>query len=623
MYKYQQHLAKAYQSKPVQDRGKPMVAALQGLEVCDKPLYNAFDVHRFIIPTCLLRQPSFTDPASSQSTSILPLFRCIDITHSLRLFAALLSERRVILISSSPTRLASCSHAALSMLAQGLLHWQHIYIPVLPPHLWQYLAAPYPYLIGILHTTAPRLDRTDGLGEVLILNLDLNTMETRGIADRDISSRLPDLFANNNNSNSSNNNMNNNFGSYRGSSQDPTGGSNVPLSSAPDTLASEMAEIMRNDKRILYGETALQAMGKTAERATKLVKGTFNKLREKSRAVLGSKSSSMSDYDVDQETPPTQPVEGEAKSTAADYVHTEGCHNETCEEQARVAFATFFLCMIGSMKWYLTANPGETPQLDRNRFLQQKRSMGEGEGSTMWPLLQNFVQTQMLEEFAKARVEEIRTRKPVSPDDPLFLQCANYHRQHNIDFSPSSVSRVAYQIAENSPSRLNGMLQINARRTAMALTSNRNFEGDYSGAIAELVELCRESSAVLSDVMSVIWMRFRDARGMQWKHAIHALNILRNLLFHGPLAAVSEAVDGLDKIRELKSYENMRAQSVSQIRSSAAQIYNLLVDRARLFHIRRFCADRRRLLKNPLPRVSLLSFFIQRCCCCCCFHWKG
>ena len=50
--------------------------------------------------------------------------------------------------------------------------------------------------------------------------------------------------------------------------------------------------------------------------------------------------------------------------------------------------------------------------------------MGEGEGTPIWPLLQNFCQTQMLEEFAKARIEEVRTRQAVTLDAPLFVQCA-------------------------------------------------------------------------------------------------------------------------------------------------------------------------------------------------------
>jgi hypothetical protein len=85
---------------------------------------------------------------------------------------------------------------ALAILAQGLLNWQHLYIPVLPPHLFQYLAAPVPYLIGMLTALTPRLDQTksDGLGEMVIINLDSFQMETRGINPAEVAVKIPDLF---------------------------------------------------------------------------------------------------------------------------------------------------------------------------------------------------------------------------------------------------------------------------------------------------------------------------------------------------------------------------------------------------------------------------------------------
>jgi hypothetical protein len=110
--------------------------------------------------------------------------------------SALLSESCILLISASPTCLAQCGRLALAILAQGLLNWQHLYIPVLPPHLFQYLAAPVPYLIGMLTALTPRLDQTksDGLGEMVIINLDSFQMETRGINPAEVAVKIPDLF---------------------------------------------------------------------------------------------------------------------------------------------------------------------------------------------------------------------------------------------------------------------------------------------------------------------------------------------------------------------------------------------------------------------------------------------
>ena len=576
LHKHHQYLVQAYAAQPLEQRGKPLVANLPGIEFGPKPLFARVDTTRFIFPTYLLRPIRATDPSTSQSSALMPLLRCVGVEHSLRIMSALLSERRVIIVSSSPTRLATCSHAALGMLAQGLLHWQHLYIPVMPPHLWQYLAAPYPYLIGILTQSLPKLDRTDGLGEVLMINLDNNTMETRNMDQRYILQRLPDLFQN----------------------LDQTAGT---VASPSEDLAQSLQEILKQDKKILNGESALGNVSETAAKATKAVKNTFVKLRNKGRQYLSGKSTSgISDEDKEALQSSSVPEE---KSLAADYIYTESCYNEIAEEDARISFTCFFLCMFGNMRWYLSQAPGQNPQLDRNRFLQQKREMGEGEGTAMWPLLQNFCQTQMLEEFAKARIEEVRTREPITPDTPLFVRCAAYHREHNVSFDILTVRRVTQQVAQNSPARITGMPQTNARQMAMTLTSNKVFEGDYGAAVGQLVEKCRESTSVLFDVMSVIWLRLRDSKGMQWKHAYQALQILKNLLYHGPLAVIAEATDGLDKIRAMKFYENMRQNVVSDIRNSATYVYYLLVDRSKLYRIRRFCAEKRRLLQNPPPTL--------------------
>jgi DENN (AEX-3) domain/ENTH domain len=595
-----------YERQSPNERGKPLIASIPGLELGDdheilRTQFKDCDISRFIIPTSLLvrnnmnpvhgsKQPP---PQAAAAGSIVPLLRCVGVAHALRIMAALLSERRVILVSSSPTRLAVCSHAAVSTLAVGLLHWQHLYIPVLPPHLWQYLAAPYPYLIGILSNTVPRLDRTDGLGEVLLIHLDTNQMETRGMESHTILHRLPDLFRSS-------------VDQIQGQVQNP-----LAASSASEQLANDLIELLKEDKKVLYGESTLNRVGEKAAIATKAVKQTFLKLRDKGRQYIQQRM--QSGYDDSQ--PPSQQEgtsgedEGpsEVNSMASDYVYTEGCHNEGAEQEARIAFTSFFLCLVGDMKWYLSTAPGQQlPSLDRNRFLQQKRAMGDGENSPMWPLLNNFCQTQMLEEFTKARIEEVSARAPVTSDMPLFLQCAAYCRQHNLDFGLVTCRKISRQIADGSPARLTGLLQTNARRTAMTLTSNKGFEGDYEQAIAQLVEQCRESTSIMFDVMSVIWLRLRDCKGMQWKHGHQALQLLRNLLYHGPMATISEATDGLSKIRALKFYENLRAQNAQLIRSSATLVYNLLVDRAKLFHIRKVCANRRRMLQSKAePRVSI------------------
>lgn len=62
-------------------------------------------------------------------------------------FAAMLSERRIIFTSRRLDRLSSCIQAANAFLYPMV--WQHIFIPILPMKMKDFLCAPMPYLIGV------------------------------------------------------------------------------------------------------------------------------------------------------------------------------------------------------------------------------------------------------------------------------------------------------------------------------------------------------------------------------------------------------------------------------------------------------------------------------------------
>jgi DENN (AEX-3) domain len=488
LFEEHRKLCAEFASLPHQER-KALTLTVENVEVGQPqlPLIQQVDTCKYLIPTSMLA--STTSVVEAVTTSpILPLLRVLGVSSTLRLLSALLSENRVLMISSSPTRLAQCARSALSILAQGLLNWQHLFIPVLPPHLFQYLGAPVPYLIGMLTSLVPRLEQAynEGLGEMVIINLDNQQMETRGMAPADVPRKVPDLF------------------------QKALFEQGMPAStmSSSEMLAQDLTDLLKVDKRVLYGESTLTNVSETAAKATKAVKTGISKLAKRGKTFFNNRMGSNVSDTAGSGTDDEGGAEGDGtvdesavipqNTLIPDFIYIQGSQNEPAEEEARIAFTSFFLSMFGNMRWYLSANPGQLPALDRNRFLQQKRSMGEGENTPVWPLLQNFVHTQMLEQFAKSRVEEVRLRLPVTADSPLFTQCSNYHRMHNIDFSVVNVRRVARQVAQNNPSRM--IVQTAARRTAMMLTSNRTFEGDYNKAVAQLVEQCRECTSHLFDV---------------------------------------------------------------------------------------------------------------------------
>ncbi|XP_057364143.1 DENN domain-containing protein 1B isoform X7 [Manis pentadactyla] len=86
-------------------------------------------------------------PTIPESRNLTEYFVAVDVNNMLQLYASMLHERRVLVTSSKLSALTACLHGSAALLYP--MYWQHIYIPVLPPHLLDYCCAPMPYLIGI------------------------------------------------------------------------------------------------------------------------------------------------------------------------------------------------------------------------------------------------------------------------------------------------------------------------------------------------------------------------------------------------------------------------------------------------------------------------------------------
>ncbi|XP_039524656.1 DENN domain-containing protein 1B isoform X2 [Pimephales promelas] len=114
-------------------------------------------------------------PTIPESRNLTEYFVAVDVNNMLHLYASMLHERRIIITSSKLSTLTACVQGSTAMLYP--MHWQHIFIPVLPPHLLDYCCAPMPYLVGV-HLSL--LERVKGrsLEDVVILNVDTNTLET-------------------------------------------------------------------------------------------------------------------------------------------------------------------------------------------------------------------------------------------------------------------------------------------------------------------------------------------------------------------------------------------------------------------------------------------------------------
>ncbi|KAM6166225.1 DENN domain-containing protein 1B [Erethizon dorsatum] len=129
-----------------------------------------------LIPHSYFIAPDITGlPTIPESRNLTEYFVAVDVNNMLQLYASMLHERRIVITSSKLSTLTACLHGSAALLYP--MYWQHIYIPVLPPHLLDYCCAPMPYLIGI-HSSLLERVKNKSLEDVVMLNVDTNTLES-------------------------------------------------------------------------------------------------------------------------------------------------------------------------------------------------------------------------------------------------------------------------------------------------------------------------------------------------------------------------------------------------------------------------------------------------------------
>ncbi|KAL0263462.1 hypothetical protein SLS55_002442 [Diplodia seriata] len=93
------------------------------------------------------RKEAVNELPGSRNTDIYALFRSLSIQNIVTLFEYVLSEGRIILLSSHTSMLHLASAAITNLLYPFV--WAGVFIPVLPVRLIQALEAPCPYIVGI------------------------------------------------------------------------------------------------------------------------------------------------------------------------------------------------------------------------------------------------------------------------------------------------------------------------------------------------------------------------------------------------------------------------------------------------------------------------------------------
>ncbi|XP_035829118.1 DENN domain-containing protein 2B isoform X2 [Aplysia californica] len=86
-----------------------------------------------------------------------------------KVFSAMLMERRVMLCSANLSVLTQTVHALAALMYP--FQWQHVYIPLLPQEMLDVVCAPMPYILGVLSAFLPSVLKME-MEEVLIVDLD-------------------------------------------------------------------------------------------------------------------------------------------------------------------------------------------------------------------------------------------------------------------------------------------------------------------------------------------------------------------------------------------------------------------------------------------------------------------
>jgi hypothetical protein len=121
------------------------------------------------------RKEAVNELPGARNTDLYALFRCLSIPNIVTLFEYMLSESRIILLSSHTSMLHLASAALVAILYP--MKWTGIFVPVLPARLIQTLEAPVPYICGIER----RYDSVEFPDDDFVLvDLDNDSIESTG-----------------------------------------------------------------------------------------------------------------------------------------------------------------------------------------------------------------------------------------------------------------------------------------------------------------------------------------------------------------------------------------------------------------------------------------------------------
>lgn len=112
-------------------------------------------------------QPPLVSTLPTTNAAVTMLFQQLGIRHCVFLFCAVMTEHKILFQSQSYTRLTEACRALTALMYP--FKYSHVYIPLLPASLVEFLSSPIPYLIGV-HSSL-KTDYSE-LVDVIVAKLD-------------------------------------------------------------------------------------------------------------------------------------------------------------------------------------------------------------------------------------------------------------------------------------------------------------------------------------------------------------------------------------------------------------------------------------------------------------------
>jgi hypothetical protein len=99
-----------------------------------------------------------------------PLFHTMSLEQILYIFECVLLEKKLIVCAKHLDTLTACVNAISALVYP--FYWQCVFVPLLPESLINFVCAPMPFLVGILKSSLPQVDKQSMEEDVLLIDLD-------------------------------------------------------------------------------------------------------------------------------------------------------------------------------------------------------------------------------------------------------------------------------------------------------------------------------------------------------------------------------------------------------------------------------------------------------------------